>query len=193
MTAQAVPLAAGGTALGGPLRLNLGGAGEGFLDSKIKGFLTVDLRPVPETDIVADVSNLHVFGDATVDAIYASNVLEHFVLDKTVTVLREWRRVLKPKGKLYVSVPDFDVAVELYHRYGLTQWLKFHLWGDQKHALNFHYTCFTLATLSKDLTDAGFEEPKRCAKWPFECKDGSQNVDTIYHMQISLNMEATNG
>ena len=191
MMAQGALEKAGGKALSGPLRLNLGGAGEGFADGRIPGFLTVDLREGPDTDVVADCSRLNQFDDNTVDTIYASQILEHFGVDQTVSVLKEWHRVLKKGGKLYVSVPDFDVAVKLYQRYGLTPWLKYHLWGDQKHMLNFHYTCFTFATLAKDLLDAGFDEPKRCPAWPFECKDGSQNIDSLSGQLISLNMEAT--
>ncbi len=175
----------------GEIRLNLGGCGEGFLDGRIPGFITVDLREGPNTDIVADCSDLRFFKTSSVSAIYASNILEHWPHGKTVEVLKEWRRVLKNSGKAYISVPDFDVAVKLYSKEGLTDWLLFHLWGDQKHKLNFHYTCFTFATLAKALIDAGFSDVKRAKKWPFSVSDGSQNVDSHYGMMISLNIETT--
>lgn len=173
-----------------PIKLNLGGAGEGFLDSHIDGFLTVDLRPGPDTDIVCDCSALAGFGAGTVEVIYASNILEHWSLLKTVDVLKEWYRVLKPGGMLYISVPDFDAAVTLYKKIGLVPWLRYHLWGDQKHPLNYHYTCFTFATLAKDLCDAGFSDVKRMAQWPFPAKDGSQNICTVDGSLISLNVGA---
>jgi predicted SAM-dependent methyltransferase len=175
---------------GRPLRLNLGGAGEGFVDSKVDGFLCVDLRDVPETDILCDVSKLTVIEDDTVDCIFASQVLEHFPIAQTVDVLKEWRRVLKPGGKLYVSVPDFDVAVKLYQKFGLSQWLQYHLWGDQKHLLNYHYICFTGATLAKALIDAGFEDAKRITKFPFEVNGGAMLRDNQLGLLISLSMEA---
>lgn len=174
----------------GSLRLNLGGAGEGFLDSHIDGFLTCDLRDTPGTDVVCDCSTLDRFGDGTVEIVYASNILEHFPMARTVSVLKEWHRVLKPGGWLYVSVPDFHRAVEMYQKHGLTEWLRFHLWGDQKHELNYHYTCFTQATLSKDLIDAGFRDAKRMNQWPFKVVDGSQNVSNLDGKLISLNMGA---
>lgn len=177
-------------ATGGPLRLNLGGAGEGFLDSHIDGFLTCDLRDTPGTDVVCDCSSLQGFTDGSVETVYASNILEHFPLARTVQVLKEWNRVLKPGGWLYVSVPDFHRAVEIYQKNGLTEWLRFHLWGDQKHDLNYHYTCFTQATLSKDLIDAGFRDVKRMKEWPFKVKDGSMNLDSVDLKPISLNMGA---
>lgn len=174
-----------------PLRLNLGGAGEGFLNSKMEGFLTVDLRDVPDTDVLCDVSKLEPFQDATVEVAYASNVLEHFSIHETVNVLKEWHRVLKKGGKLYVSVPDFDAAVKLYHKCGLTPWLVFHLWGDQKHELNYHYVCFTFATLAKALTDAGFSDVKRVKTFDLGVRDGSCNINSVTGELISLNVVAT--
>lgn len=173
-----------------PLRLSLGGAGEGYLDSRIPGFTVVDLRDSPGTDIVCDVQDLSRFETGSVDALYASNVLEHFPIERTVPVLQEWRRVLKPGSKLYVSVPDFDAAVKLYQQVGLTLWLKYHLWGDQKHSLNYHYVCFTFASLAKDLLDAGFSDIKRVKFFGIGENDGSHNVDSITHELISVNVTA---
>jgi predicted SAM-dependent methyltransferase len=174
--------------VGGPIRLNLGGMGEGFVDGRIDGFKIVDLRE--GSDFKRDASDLSCFSDCSVETIYASNILEHWSLNKTVDVLKEWNRVLKVGCYLYISVPDFHRAVELYQKHGLTEWLRYHLWGDQKHPLNYHYTCFTLASLSKDLIDAGFRDVKRMSSWPFIVNDGSQNRDSIEGKFISLNVGA---
>lgn len=177
--------------VGEPVRLNLGGAGEGFLSGRIPGFLTVDLREGPDTDIVGNVSDLGRFADGSVDAIYASNVLEHFSLQKTVGVLREWGRVLKKGSPLYISVPDFEATVKLYQKIGLVEWINYHLMGDQKHELNYHYSLFTFGKLANDLMKADFSDVKKMAEWPFEVKDGSQNRNNFDGQLISLNVVAT--
>ncbi len=172
----------------GGIRLNLGGMGEGFLDGKLHGFLTMDLRD--GADIKGDCADLSRFQTESIEAIYASNILEHWPIDQTVKVLTEWNRVLKKGGKLYVSVPDFDAAVSLYQKIGLTTWIKYHLWGDQKHPLNYHYICFTMATLSKDLLDAGFRDMKKVKLFNIGEKDGSTNVNNRTFEMISLNIVA---
>lgn len=172
-----------------PLRLNLGGAGEGFLSGRIAGFKTVDLREGADTDFVGNVSDLSAFKDASVAELYASNVLEHFPIPQTLDVLKEWRRVLVPRGKLYVSVPDFEACVKLYLKLGLTEWVQYLIWGDQKHPLNYHYINFTYATLAKLLNDAGFSDSKRVRSFGF-AKDASEHLDNVMRQPISLNVEA---
>lgn len=172
-----------------PIRLNLGGAGEGFLSGRIKGYKTVDLREGPDTDIVSNVSDLRMFEDGSVDELYASNVLEHFPIHKTLEVLKEWRRVLRAGGTLRVSVPDFDACVQLYQKVGLTIWIQYLIWGDQKHELNYHYVNFTYATLAKLLNDAGFSDSKRVKSFGL-ANDASEHQDNRYGIRISLNVEA---
>jgi predicted SAM-dependent methyltransferase len=173
----------------GSLRLNLGGMGEGFLDGRIPGFKVVDLRD--GADYQRDVSDLSIFADHSVEEIYSSNVLEHFPIARTVPVLKEWHRVLKPRGKLWLSVPDFDACVRLYKHSGLTEWVQYLIWGDQKHPLNFHYINFTFATAAKALYEAGFRDAKRVLHLPYGIHDASEHLDNQERKPISLNVEAT--
>lgn len=176
---------------GGPICLNLGGAGEGYISGKIPGFHILDLRDVEDTDIVGDISDLSFCADGTVDKIYCSNALEHFPHTDTVKVLSEWNRALKTGGKAYISVPDFDTVVKLYLKTGLTAWLKYHVWGDQAHPLNYHYVNFTFSSIADDLYNAGFSDVERVKSFPFGVKDASELVDTWTNTKISLNVVAT--
>jgi SAM-dependent methyltransferase len=54
-------------------------------------------------DLVADAASLP-FGDATLDYVAASHVIEH--MPRTLAALREWHRVIKDGGYLYLVVPD---------------------------------------------------------------------------------------
>jgi hypothetical protein len=172
-----------------PLRLNLGGAGEGYLSGKIPGFYIVDLRDTPDTDAISDISDLSWIQDEMVEEIYCSNALEHFPLTDTVRVLKEWHRVLKPSRKLWISVPDFDAAVRLYQTEGLCDWVKYLIWGDQQGPLNFHYINFTFPTLAAACVQAGFSDVRRVGSFPFGVRDASEHRDNKYKLPISLNVE----
>lgn len=55
-------------------------------------------------DILADGHRLPTVPDASVDFVAASHVIEH--LHNPIAALLEWRRVLRPGGKLLLFVPD---------------------------------------------------------------------------------------
>jgi len=61
-------------------------------------------------DVVADAQALP-FADGSLDFVIASHVLEHMPL--TLAALREWYRVLAPRGVLVLKIPDkrhtFDI------------------------------------------------------------------------------------
>ncbi len=70
--------------------------------------INVDLLPLPNVDIIADIAHLP-FGNATVDAVISELVLEH--VSDPQAVLTEMERVLKPGGLIYLVAP----FVENFH------------------------------------------------------------------------------
>jgi predicted SAM-dependent methyltransferase len=79
------------------------------------GWEILDAIPNPWVDHVGDAADLSRFGDESFDAVYASHVIEHFDYSrKLAETLREWRRVLKPGGLLYLSAPDLDILARLF-------------------------------------------------------------------------------
>jgi len=165
------------------LKLNIGGR-----DTKIDGFLCVDVHP--EADIKCDLSKLDGIDDGSVEEIYASHCLEHFSHTNTLGVLREWHRVLKPGGKMYVGVPDFDAAVTVYKKIGLSDFIRNLLWGDQGYGEAYHYTSFTFPTLAGACASVGFSDVKRIKEMPYGLLDCSTLQDNIMNIPLSLNIEA---
>lgn len=167
------------------MKLNLGGR-----DKPIPGFLTVDLYEGPGVDFRADIGLLAGVDDGSVEEIYASHCLEHFSHTKTEQVLKNWRRVLKKGGKAFIAVPDFDAMIKLYLKFGMNDFIRNMLYGDQGYDLAYHYTAFTFPTLAAELVKAGFEDIKRIKDMPYGLNDCSSNLDTWTKQPISLNIEA---
>jgi hypothetical protein len=182
---QAAPRAKPDMVEGQAIRLNLGGR-----NRPISGFKLVDLYEGPEVDIRSDCSDLSMFEDGSVSEIYASHILEHWSHTKTVDVLKEWRRVLKQKGKAFISVPDFEAAIRVYNKVGFCEYVRNLLYGDQNYSLAFHYTCFTFPILAACLVKGGFEDVKRIHRMPYGIADCSTNYDTVLKHPISINVEA---
>lgn len=170
----------------GPLRLMLGGR-----DQKIEGWLNVDLHEGDNVDIRTDISDLKMFKDGSVQSLYCSHCLEHFPHPRTVSVLKEWARVLKHGGEVFISVPDFDAMVKLYNKVGvLVPFIRNMLCGDQGYDLAFHYNLFTYATLAVSCIEAGFSDVKRINTMPYGLNDCSTLVDTVTGLPISVSVKA---
>jgi len=85
------------------MRLNLGC---GF--RKIEGYVNIDARKEVKPDKVLDVTKGLPYDDDSVDEVRAYDFLEHIPIGKTVFVISEIWRVLKPEGKLEHFTPTTD-------------------------------------------------------------------------------------
>lgn len=165
------------------LRLNLGSR-----TRKMAGYKNMDIDAHPGVDFVGDVADLSRFESGSVSSIFASNILEHFPHTKTAEVLTEWKRVLKSGGILYLSVPDFARAVEIYRQRGLEDWVQNFLMGDQPYATAFHYALFDEKRLRKIVLEAGFRECSCVEFFNFaDPDDCSNNVSNVDGKPVSLN------
>ena len=129
--------------------------GCGDIDDKCS--INVDARAWRHVHHVQDVTNLSKFPSGYADMIYACMVLEHIPKDKSISVLKEWKRVLKPGGVLRLSVPDFDAMLHVYadNRKDIASIIN-PLMGGQGYGHNYHFNVFTRSSLSHLLKDAGF-------------------------------------
>ncbi|MBP5973268.1 methyltransferase domain-containing protein [Brasilonema sp. CT11] len=122
-------------------------------------FVNIDGLPAPHIHYIRPIDNLSCFKRDTVDLIYASHCLEHFPHAKVPEVLTEWFRVLKQGGILRLSVPDFDLLLDIYKDSGNDiNTIITALMGGQDYKYNFHMIAFNKASLSALLKNAGFRE-----------------------------------
>lgn len=123
---------------GGRLRiLNVGAGGE--ISLRLKALRSVDLvqidiDPARGPDIVADVCDLSMMADGSVDGVFMLEVLEHVKTPQKA--LDEIHRILKPGGALFLSTPfifplhDEPHDFYRYTKYGLAHLLS--AFGDVK-------------------------------------------------------------
>jgi len=142
------------------MRLNLG-CGHQLL----AGYVNVDAY-AKEADVLGFIHLLH-FED--VDEVLMSHVLEHISwrhVDVTLSHVHGWMR---PGGLLRVEVPDMNLITREAMRN--EDWIRY-LYGSQEHEGEIHRNGFTLTSLSKAVTEAGFtireshlfrsDNPHRC-------------------------------
>lgn len=171
------------------LKLHIGGK-ESHPDWKI-----LDIEERPEVDFIANASCLEEFADNSVEAIYASHVLEHFyhsLNNELLDTLKEWHRVLQPQGQLYISVPDMQVLCWLYLHPNMDVTEKFEImkimFGAQINEYDIHKSGLDFEILALYLQEAGFQELMTVSEFGIFDDSSSYRIADIL---ISLNVIAT--
>jgi len=67
--------------------------------------------------IIADLRKLP-FKANSIDEALSIHSLEHFSWRETVPLLKEWRRILKPNGRITLSVPNMVQVAKIYQHCG---------------------------------------------------------------------------
>jgi SAM-dependent methyltransferase len=101
------------------------------VDAKTR--IAFDLNPemirfaAPGVDLrIDDCRGLPGIGEGTMDAVFASNFLEHFAPDEAGALVRDIHRVLRPGGRLLLLQPNYLRKPN-------------HYWDDPTHRTAFHH------------------------------------------------------
>lgn len=97
---------------------------QSYLENVIDEYQSLDIENrVPGVDFLADLQDMGILTAASYDTVLCSEVLEH--VQRPDKVLAELRRILKPRGKLILTVPYLSRLHEepfdyfRYTKYGL--------------------------------------------------------------------------
>lgn len=156
-----------------PIKLNIGSGLPGEVSApQPEGYTPIDAR------LGHDLFKLD-YADNSVEEIYASHVLEHISHQRRSVALAEWFRVLRPGGRVRISVPDFKKIVEVYQSGRRDIPIEGIMYGGQDYPENFHHSGYDEDSLWYWMDKAGFVGIDKFAP---EFQDCSQ-------LSTSLNME----
>ena len=136
------------------MKLNIGG------EIKKEGWTNFNVQKKPDVDIIGNINDLSQFDDESIEAIYASHVVEH-VDQKTIkNTFKGILRTLKKGGKFYISVPDMDVLCHFFVSPLANKKIKFHtmmmIFGGQIDNYDYHYFGWNYEFMKDYLLEAGF-------------------------------------
>jgi predicted SAM-dependent methyltransferase len=145
----------------------------GCANTKIAGYINIDIRSTSATDIVTPAWNLHMYDDGVVSSIYCRHVFEHLDPNEAVMTLKEWHRVLVPGGAVNLIVPDLLFHCrQLLERAHIPKELNhamagFYGWRDERkggNAHDAHKWGYTEQTLTSLVAEFGFSHISRRLK-----------------------------
>ena len=151
------------------LKFNLGCG-----DKILPGYVNIDKvvsRAGKQPDINADIRDLSKIKSSIADEILAVHVIEHFYYWEVVPLLKSWRRLLKPGGKLILECPNLFYACQMIAENPsmrsqpgkMGQVSMWPLYGDPswKDPLMCHKWAYTPESLMTVLQEAGFQQAKQ--------------------------------
>lgn len=146
-----------------PIKLNIGAG-----STVIEGFTPIDRKLGSEAYPLP-------YPDGSIDEIRASHILEHFTFGEASDAMEEWSRVLKPGGRIRISVPDVDKVLASDNKQERLFWLM----GGQTHDDDIHKSAYDRERLTALMAQSGIT---RIKDWV------SPNTDCAA-LPISLNLE----
>lgn len=135
------------------MKLNLG-CGKEYK----KGFINIDSYDLTVADKKMSVDNLK-YTSNTIEEIHAQQLIEHFGFLKTIYILAEWFRVLKPGGVLLIETPHLEESFKrfldgtLETRKEIITWI----FGLDSQGMTHHF-CFPEELLRTTLKKTGFSD-----------------------------------
>jgi predicted SAM-dependent methyltransferase len=80
----------------------------------LPGWLSTDIAHTSDRVVYLDATEMFPFDDNTFDYVFSEHMIEHIPWHKGLFMLKECRRVLKPRGTIRLATPDLEVLIGLY-------------------------------------------------------------------------------
>lgn len=156
-----------------PVAYNLGSG-----DTRWPGWIGVDIDP--RADLQSDLRKLPIESDSA-DAVAAIHVVEHFYEWEVPELLTEWKRILKPGGKMILELPCMNKVADYIgwcsqNKQDMLPFMSIQaLYGDagpsRNEAMAHKFGWFT-APLIRVLESIGMREVTVCqCRYHFPCRD----------------------
>jgi SAM-dependent methyltransferase len=133
---------------------------------------SADFLPHAAADVTAhvgDAADLSRFADASFDAVFASNLLEHLRPDESLRLREEVRRILRPGGRFLLLQPNYAACPGRY-------------WEDPTHVQRF-----THRSLARFLEAGGFRVRRLIPRWiPFSFRSNLPAWPWLVRLYLGL-------
>lgn len=125
-------------------------------------YINIDTCPLDSRVVAGDIRNLS-YKNASIDEIYAKDILEHLDLYDAIKAIKNWSRICKPGAKLFIQTICIDLMIEAYNnKIWSLEVLNYMLFAG-KNWVNgiskpedYHKSCYSKEMLESILENNGF-------------------------------------
>lgn len=112
-------------------------------------YINLDHRALDGIDVVADVLDMP-FEEESLDEIFSSHVVEHFVQNDLKKILVYWFGLLRKGGRLRIITPNIEDMAKRY-AIGEVAWQEFRsvALGGQDYASDYHFNHFSIKSMEE--------------------------------------------
>lgn len=128
-------------------------------ETKLEGFINIDLEPTTKPDLICDLRKEGLpYEKNSVETIYCIHNIEHIEYHFWPHVLYEFHRVLKPQGELVLMYPEWETCAKYFleNHLGMRDFWRKTLYGRQDYPGDYHVTPVMSGNLSEHLSRSGF-------------------------------------
>jgi predicted SAM-dependent methyltransferase len=123
-----------------------------------EGFLNTDIDMFPNVDMQLDATKFpYPFDDNYFESVYNSHMIEHISRDVVPDMIKEWYRILQPKGECVIDAPDIEGGIVMYIEGKQKEALEL-IYGNTERDTQAHKWGWTYRTLAPLFVNAGFSD-----------------------------------
>lgn len=140
-------------------------------------FVNIDNIPHCKDVYIDDIIYLQTFEDNSVDFIYSSHTLQCiFPRSKVTEALKNWYRVLKPKGHIVIEVPNVVPLMRKYLNNEVShETFVQGIYGVDRPGIR-QFSCFDFEYLQKLLEEVGFKNVRQIEQPEYSRHDPNTNL-----------------
>lgn len=129
-------------------------------NTKLDGYINIDVDETLTPDLVHNIIEKPLpYEKDSVDQIVFFHTIEHISKRFHISIVREFFRVLKPNGEVWITFPDFEKCVERWkdNYHGQREFYEATIYGRQASLSDYHVCICTVDYVAKLLLQWGFD------------------------------------
>ena len=120
--------------------------------NKEPGYIGVDGRSYPGVDIITDILKTPDFPENCASVISSCHLIEHFTIKEQRELMKLWKAMLVPGGKLIIHFPDVEKVNPTLDM----EWAIKYIYGHLKSELKIHKSFNTAESITELLLSFGY-------------------------------------